>query len=194
MSVLRGISPKKRSVPIAPSNSMSRTVREMVELEQREKVQMGFSDYIADRVSAFAGSMPYVWLHVFWFSCWIGAGVFGVRVDPFPYGLLTMIVSLEAIFLSTFVMISQNRQAVLSDRRAKLDLQINLIAEQEITKVVEMLAVIQRELGVDRTDPDVETMRRPTRIREIADQMERLEREMDPEVANGPSSAADTDT
>jgi uncharacterized membrane protein len=59
---------------------------------------------IADRITAFAGSMRFVYIHIAWFSCWIGFGV-----EKYPYGLLTMIVSLEAIFLSTFVMISQNR-------------------------------------------------------------------------------------
>ena len=59
---------------------------------------------IADRITAFAGSMRFVYIHVLWFSCWIGLGL-----ESYPYGLLTMIVSLEAIFLSTFVMISQNR-------------------------------------------------------------------------------------
>jgi uncharacterized membrane protein len=59
---------------------------------------------IADRITTFAGSMQFVYIHIIWFSCWIGLGV-----EKYPYGLLTMIVSLEAIFLSTFVMISQNR-------------------------------------------------------------------------------------
>jgi uncharacterized membrane protein len=59
---------------------------------------------VADRITAFAGSMWFVYIHIIWFSCWIGLGV-----EKYPFGLLTMIVSLEAIFLSTFVMISQNR-------------------------------------------------------------------------------------
>ena len=59
---------------------------------------------IADKITAFSGSMPFVYIHIIWFSCWIGFGV-----EDYPFGLLTMIVSLEAIFLSTFVMISQNR-------------------------------------------------------------------------------------
>jgi uncharacterized membrane protein len=71
---------------------------------------------IADRITAFAGSMQFVYIHIIWFSCWIGFGV-----EEYPYGLLTMIVSLEAIFLSTFVMISQNRadekRQVLADQQ-----------------------------------------------------------------------------
>jgi len=68
--------------------------------ERAESVQ----NRIADQITTFAGSMWFVYIHIIWFSCWIGFGV-----EKYPYGLLTMIVSLEAIFLSTFVMISQNR-------------------------------------------------------------------------------------
>jgi uncharacterized membrane protein len=64
---------------------------------------------IADWITTFAGSMPFVGLHVAWFAAWIAVNLFGPAFDPFPFGLLTMIVSLEAIFLSTFVLISQNR-------------------------------------------------------------------------------------
>jgi uncharacterized membrane protein len=69
-----------------------------------EQRAQSIQNRIADRITAFAGSMSFVYIHVVWFGCWIGFGV-----EDYPYGLLTMIVSLEAIFLSTFVMISQNR-------------------------------------------------------------------------------------
>jgi uncharacterized membrane protein len=69
----------------------------------RERAQ-SFENRVADRITSFAGSMRFVYLHAIWFACWIGLGV-----EAYPFGLLTMIVSLEAIFLSTFVMISQNR-------------------------------------------------------------------------------------
>jgi uncharacterized membrane protein len=73
-------------------------------IEHARQRAMSFSNRLADRITKFSGSMTFVVLHVIWFSCWIGFGV-----ESYPYGLLTMIVSLEAIFLSTFVMISQNR-------------------------------------------------------------------------------------
>jgi uncharacterized membrane protein len=73
-------------------------------IEEARKRRQSIDDRIADRVTAFSGSMRFVWLHVLWFACWIG-----FAVEAYPYGLLTMIVSLESIFLSTFVMISQNR-------------------------------------------------------------------------------------
>ncbi|WP_262058675.1 DUF1003 domain-containing protein [Streptomyces sp. STR69] len=90
-------------------------------------------DRVADAITAFAGTMLFVYLHALWFAVWIAlnegllgrAGIF----DPYPYGLLTMIVSLEAIFLSTFVMVSQNRQAARENVRADLDFETNLRSE-----------------------------------------------------------------
>jgi uncharacterized membrane protein len=73
-------------------------------IEHAKERRQSIENRIADRITAFSGSMQFVYLHVIWFACWIGFGV-----ESYPYGLLTMIVSLEAIFLSTFVMISQNR-------------------------------------------------------------------------------------
>jgi uncharacterized membrane protein len=73
-------------------------------LEHARKRAESVQNRIADRITTFAGSMAFVYIHIIWFGCWIG-----FRVEKYPYGLLTMIVSLEAIFLSTFVMISQNR-------------------------------------------------------------------------------------
>ena len=90
-------------------------------------------DEVADHVTNFAGSLKFVYLHSVWFFIWVllTVGLVGsaLKFDPFPFGLLTMIVSLEAIFLSTFVMVSQNRQAARSDLRAQLDFETNLRAE-----------------------------------------------------------------
>ncbi len=103
-------------------------------------------DKVTDAITSFAGSLKFVYLHTAWFGVWIliNAGLFGAAVvfDKFPYGLLTMIVSLEAIFLSTFVMVSQNRQAARADVRAELDFETNL--RSEIWSVS-----IGRKLGLD---------------------------------------------
>ena len=90
---------RRGALPLPPPRPLNPAL--LKDAEQRaENVQ----NRIADRITAFSGSMAFVYLHVIWFACWIG-----FRVEKYPYGLLTMIVSLEAIFLSTFVMISQNR-------------------------------------------------------------------------------------
>jgi uncharacterized membrane protein len=90
-------------------------------------------DRVADQITSFAGSLNFVYLHSVWFGVWvlINVGLIGASAefDKFPFGLLTMIVSLEAIFLSTFVMVSQNRQAARADVRAELDFETNLRSE-----------------------------------------------------------------
>ena len=92
-----------------------------------------FQDESADKVTDFAGSMRFVWIHLAWFGAWIvvNVGLAGLdhEFDKFPFGLLTMIVSLEAIFLSTFVMISQNRQAARTDLRSQIDFENNIRSE-----------------------------------------------------------------
>ena len=105
-------------------------------------------DRAADKVTSFAGSLNFVYLHSVWFGIWVlvNVGVLGAsaKFDKFPFGLLTMIVSLEAIFLSTFVMVSQNRQAARADIRSELDFETNL--RSEIWSVH-----IGQALGVDPT-------------------------------------------
>jgi uncharacterized membrane protein len=90
-------------------------------------------DRAADEITDFAGSLKFVYIHSVWFGIWIAlnVGLLGaaLKFDPFPFGLLTMIVSLEAIFLSTFVMVSQNRQAARADVRSELDFETNLRSE-----------------------------------------------------------------
>ena len=97
---------------------------------------------IADAITRFAGSMPFVYLHVVWFGLWLG-----LRVEPFPFGLLTMLVSLEAIFLSTFVMISQNRA---DEKRAALaDHQWALVQDEE-RQNEELLQISRQILDLTR--------------------------------------------
>lgn len=90
-------------------------------------------DVVTDRVTQFAGSLSFVYIHVGWFTFWVALNVgllgSGRSFDKYPFGLLTLIVSLEAIFLSTFVMISQNRQAARADIRSELDFETNLRSE-----------------------------------------------------------------
>ena len=90
-------------------------------------------DRVADRITAFAGSLRFVYIHTAWFAVWIAinVGALGTtrEFDKFPFGLLTMIVSLEAIFLATFVMVTQNRQGRRADIRSELDFETNLRSE-----------------------------------------------------------------
>lgn len=108
--------------------------------EEFKKVQT-FQDKVADKITAFAGSMKFVYLHALIFATWILYNLIANQsgFDPFPFGLLTLIVSLEAIFLSTFVMLSQNRQNKQADLRAELDYEVNVKAEKEIGEIKDLL-------------------------------------------------------
>jgi len=99
------------------------------ELVAFRKERRQFQDRAADKITAFAGSMLFVYLHVIWFTAWLVVNVTPWRFDPYPFGLLTLIVSLEAIFLSTFVMISQNREATRSNLRSEIDFETNVLSE-----------------------------------------------------------------
>ena len=102
-------------------------------------------DRVADVITSFAGSLQFVYLHSIWFGIWIlvNIGLIGAAVefDRFPFGLLTMIVSLEAIFLSTFVMVSQNRQALRAEVRNRLDFEANLRSEVWATHIGAKLGI-----------------------------------------------------
>ena len=106
---------------------------------------------IADQITMFSGSMLFVYLHVAWFTVWIVLNVTIVRFDPFPFGLLTLIVSLEAIFLSTFVLLSQNRESARSDMRAEIDFETNVLSEVWLEAVADKLGIdVSRVYAVAR--------------------------------------------
>jgi uncharacterized membrane protein len=125
-------------------------MRALLEEHRAEASRRTLQVRLADTITRFTGSMGFVWFHVIWFGAWIALNVVpaGVRFDPFPFGLMTTIVSLEAIFLSAFVLISQNRMQAVADRRAELDLHINLLAEREATVLLSKLVRIERHLGI----------------------------------------------
>ena len=131
-----------------------KNLQAVLEMQKRERLARSIQDRVADAITGFSGSMAFVYLHSIWFGVWILLNVGILRIpyltqfDPYPFGLLTLIVSLEAIFLSTFVLISQNRLAGVSEKRAELDLQIDLLAEQKTAKILQMLDRITEQLNV----------------------------------------------
>ncbi|HEX6241917.1 MAG TPA: DUF1003 domain-containing protein, partial [Polyangiales bacterium] len=111
-------------------------VRAMRRLEELAIAHRTWSDRMAEFVAAFCGSITFVWIHVALFAGWILWNTLPgtTHFDPYPFTFLTLCVSLEAIFLSSFILISQNYEMRVSERRNQLDLQINLLSEQENTK------------------------------------------------------------
>jgi uncharacterized membrane protein len=128
-------------------------IQKIADLEVEQINQRTLSERIGDRLVALAGTGIFALLHLVWFAGWLVVNLGWVPglspFDPYPFSLLTMIVSLEAIFITIGVLISQNRMARLGDRRAHLDLQINLLAEQESTATLRMLGRIAERLGIE---------------------------------------------
>ncbi len=135
---------------------------------------------LTDAITAAAGSPAFVIVHAIWFTIWIAINVTGTATpfDPFPFGALTLIVSLEAIFLTGFVLMTQNRMTHQAEKRAHLDLQVNMLAEQELTMLLQMLTRLCEHQGVPvpAYDAQVEAMSRETDIHKLSAQ---LDREMD---------------
>ena len=159
---------------------IERNIRTIIHLRTKAAHERGLQTRIADAITSFSGRMIFAYLHIMWFVLWIllNTGRFGVRVfDPFPYGLLTMVVSLEAIFLSTFVLISQNRLSEETERRADLDLHIGLLTEHELTRVLQMLDAIQDRLGiVDHANSELADLEMETKPEDVLGEIERLHR------------------
>jgi uncharacterized membrane protein len=151
----------------------AKNVASVLRLEAAEHARRSFADRAADAITAFCGSMNFIWTHVVWFGAWIGFNLVRPRgFDPFPFSLLTLVVSLEAIFLSTFILMSENRQARLDERRNHLDLQVNLLAEQENTKMLTMLRRIAERVGV-APDDDVHALEQTTDYEKLTDEIDR---------------------
>jgi uncharacterized membrane protein len=160
------------------SDVVERNIRKILKLRAQSALDRSFSERLADGITTFSGRLSFVYFHAVWFGAWLllNTGWFGIKVfDPFPYGLLTMIVSLEAIFLSTFVLISQNRLSEESDRRADLDLHVGLLTEAELTRVLKMLHAIHDKLGIENHElEELADLELPTNPEDVLAEIERL--------------------
>jgi uncharacterized membrane protein len=149
---------------------LRRNIEAMRLQREREEAEASFGQRIADRITRFTGSLGFVGVHVVLVAAWVAINIGWVpgapRFDP-SFVILATAASVEAIFLTTFVLISQNRSSAIADKRAALDLQINLLAEYEVTQLVRLTRALAEKLGVE----DV----RQTELEEIV-------REVEPEV------------
>ncbi|HZY16746.1 MAG TPA: DUF1003 domain-containing protein [Ramlibacter sp.] len=157
------------------SDITRRNVRTVRELEQLATASPSFADRAASFVARFCGSIHFVWIHAVLVAAWIVVNsVPGLpHFDPYPYTLLTMWGSLEALFLASFILIAQNYAMRVSERRAELDLQVNLLAEQENTKTLQMLEAIAAAVGATQGgDPEVAALAEATRLDSLARQLD----------------------
>jgi uncharacterized membrane protein len=143
-----------------PPATVESGIRSVAELEQQFVQQRSSVDRIADAIGTFSGSFWFVALHavilVVWFC--INTGVLPVlpRFDPYPFILLCMIVSVEGVILSTFVLMKQNRMQHRTENRDHLNLQIDLLSEKEITKLLQMMRLVCRKLDIPEAELDLE--------------------------------------
>ena len=165
---------KERRLPRSTSR------QSMVALRTAHSKDRSNTEKFADALIRVASSPKFLLIHVLWFAVWIlwNTGMFGLPVfDPFPFGLLTMVVSLEAIFLSLFVLIGQSREATIAELREELTLQVNLRMEAEVTKTLQLVAGLYTRLGHKvGDDPELREMLQPLDSqhieRELMEQMQ----------------------
>jgi uncharacterized membrane protein len=161
-------------------------VRRIAKLEEEQLRARSTGERIAGAVSRAAGTSAFAIGHLVWFTVWLVANSGLVRglepFDPSPFSLLTLIVSLEAIFLSIWILISQNQMTRQAERRAHLDLQVNLLAEQESTATLRIAQSIARHLGVD---PDARRLDAGASLSDETD-LERLASQIDESVPETP--------
>jgi uncharacterized membrane protein len=163
---------------------IDRNVEALLRRREAERAATGREDKIADAISAFAGSMKFVYLHLAVYGVWIVVNLPGVPLPKFDptYVVLAMVASVEALFISTFVMISQNRMARLADQRADLDLQVSLLSEHEITRLMSLVTQIAERMALPEAhDPELRELAKDVAPEHVLDRMQATERKLDGE-------------
>jgi uncharacterized membrane protein len=155
---------------------LERNIRSMDVRREREEAQASREERVAQAITDFTGSMKFVYLHLAIFGFWVIANlglVPGVSPWDPSFVVLAMVASVEAIFLSTFVLISQNRISAAADKRADLDLQISLLAEHEVTKIAELVSAMAQRMGVEAArDPEIEEIKQDVAPEAVLDEIE----------------------
>ena len=158
---------------------VQRNIHALLERRRSEESRRTPQQRLADAITRFTGSMKFVYIHLVLFGLWI---LVNLPWSPLPkfdptYVVLAMFASVEAIFLSTFVLISQNRMAEQADKRADLDLQVSLLAEHEITRLITLVRAIAARIEVDESkDPELSELQRDVAPERVLDVMEEHQR------------------
>ncbi|MEK6303811.1 MAG: DUF1003 domain-containing protein, partial [Acidobacteriota bacterium] len=160
---------------------VQRNISAIIKMRAEKEREKNLQERAADALTMFSGSMMFVFVHAVCFGLWILFNVGwlggGTPFDPFPFSLLTLIVSLEAIFLSTFVLISQNHAGQMADKRADLDLQINLLSEHEITRLLTLTDAIADHLGIQvEKKPDNDELKKDVDAKQLLEEIESREK------------------
>jgi uncharacterized membrane protein len=158
---------------------VERNISALLARRRDEDKRRSLEERLADVVTRFTGSMRFVYLHVVIFGLWIAINVGWLplpRFDP-SFVILAMAASVEAIFLSTFVLITQNRMAAIGDKRADLDLQVSLLAEHEITRLITLVTAMANRMGIEEgRDPELFELAQDVHPERVLEEMEENER------------------
>ena len=162
--------------PEGLSSALRRNIEALAERRRREAAAAPVEARVAEAITRFTGSMRFVYLYLALYGAWIvvnlGA-VPGVREFDPSFVVLAMVASVEAIFLSTFVLISQNRMAAAADKRADLDLHVSLLAEHELTKLVELVTALAERAGIRAdADPEIAEVKKDVAPEAVLDEIE----------------------
>jgi len=155
---------------------VERNIQALLNRKQEEDKHKTTEGRIADVVTRFTGSMAFVYIHLCLFGLWIlwNSGVLGFKPFDPSFVVLAMFASVEAIFLSTFVLISQNRMAAQADKRADLDLQVSLLAEHEVTQLIIMVRAIAKKMDIqEAADPEINELAKDVQPEKVLDTMEK---------------------
>ena len=159
---------------------VERNIEALVKKRLQEEKDKSAEDSIADKITAFAGSMFFVYIHLSIYGVWIlwNIGILGLTPFDPSFVILAMIASVEAIFLSTFVLISQNRANALADKRADLDLQVSLLAEHEITKLLSIVIAIAQKLKVENINiPELDELLGDVKPEKVLDTIDNIKKD-----------------
>jgi uncharacterized membrane protein len=168
----------RREPPALPTIGpvLNRNIKDLHRRRLREEASVSRQDRVADAITNFTGSMPFVYIHLIVFGIWVVANLHwlpGVPAWDESFGILAMAASVEAIFVSTFVLIRQNRMAAAADKRADLDLQISLLIEHEVTKIAALLSDMAKQTGVNsKALAELEEVKRDVAPEAVLDKIE----------------------
>jgi uncharacterized membrane protein len=165
--------------PPGLSSVLERNIASLSRRRRREEEEATFQEKLAEAITRFTGSMLFVYLHLAFFGFWIVANLGWIPAVPRwdeSFVMLAMWASVEAIFLSTFVLISQNRMQAAADKRADLDLQISLLAEHEVTKLVKLVSALADHAGLEtEVDEELDEITRDVAPEAVLDEIEAKE-------------------
>lgn len=165
---------------------VERNIKALIAQRRAEEEQLSLQDRLADRITRFTGSMTFVYLHLVIFGLWIIINLGWTPIKPFDpsFVALAMVASVEAIFLSTFVLISQNRMASLADKRADLDLHVSLLTEHEVTRLIKLVTAIAERMEIDAArDPELSELANDVLPEKVMEEMEENESKLNGEDA-----------